>query len=49
MKRFSDVRKIKIFGDIINRNENFLLPKSLLEGNLIDDNIKYPTQFFISN
>jgi hypothetical protein len=49
MKRFSDVRKIKIFGDIINRNENFLLPNSLLEGTLIDDNIQYPTQFFISN
>jgi len=49
MKRFSDVRKIKIFGDIINRNENFLLPNSLLEGILIDDNIQYPTQFFISN
>jgi hypothetical protein len=49
MKRFSDIRKIKIFGDIINRNENFLLPNSLLEGTLIDDNIQYPTQFFISN
>ena len=49
MKRFSDVRKIKIFGDIINRNDNFLLPNSLLEGTLIDDNIQYPTQFFISN
>jgi hypothetical protein len=49
MKRFSDVRKIKIFGDIINRNDNFLLPNSLLEGTLIDDNIQYPTQFFINN
>ena len=29
MKRFSDVRKIKIFGDIINRNDNFLLPNKL--------------------
>lgn len=49
MKRFSDVRKIKIFGDIINRNDNFLVPNSLLEGTLIDDNIQYPTQFFINN
>ena len=49
MKRFSDVRKIKIFGDIINRNDNFLLPNSLLKGTLYDDNIQYPTQFFINN
>ena len=49
MKRFSDVRKIKIFGDIINRNDNFLLPNSLLKGTLTDDNIQYPTQFFINN
>ena len=49
MKRFSDVRKIKIFGDIIKSNKSLLLPNSLRQSNITDDIIKYPTQFFIKN
>jgi hypothetical protein len=49
MKRFSDVRKIKIFGDIIKSNKSLLLPNSLRQSNIIDSTIEYPTQFFIKN
>lgn len=49
MKRFSDVRKIKIFGDIIKSNKSLLLPNSLLQSNIIDNTSEYPTQFFIKN
>lgn len=49
MKRFSDVRKIKIFGDIIKSNKSLLLPNSLLQRNIIDNTSEYPTQFFIKN
>jgi hypothetical protein len=49
MKRFSDVRKIKIFGDIIKSNKSLLLPNSLRQSNIIDDSVEYPTQFFIKN
>ena len=49
MKRFSDDRKIKIFGDVIKSNKSLLLPNTLREGYITDDSIKYPTQFFIKN
>ena len=49
MKRFSDVRKIKIFGDIIKSNKSLLLPNSLRQSNIIDNTSEYPTQFFIKN
>jgi hypothetical protein len=49
MKRFSDVRKIKIFGDIIKSNKSLLLPNSLRQSNIIDESVEYPTQFFIKN
>ena len=49
MKRFSDVRKIKIFGDIIKSNKSLLLPNSLLQSKIIDNTSEYPTQFFIKN
>jgi hypothetical protein len=49
MKRFSDDRKIKIFGDVIKSNKSLLLPNSLRQSYITDDSIKYPTQFFIKN
>jgi hypothetical protein len=49
MKRFSDDRKIKIFGDVIKSNKTLLLPNTLRESYITDDSIKYPTQFFIKN
>lgn len=49
MKRFSDDRKIKIFGDIIKSNKSLLLPNSLRQSNIIDNTSEYPTQFFIKN
>ena len=47
MKKFSDKRKIKIFGDIIKKGETGLLVNSLLLGYADYNNI-YPTQFFIN-
>ena len=49
MKRFSDDRKIKIFGDVIKSNKSLLLPNTLREGYITGDSIMYPTQFFIKN
>ena len=49
MKRFSNDRKIKIFGDSISSKKISLLPNSLRQSNITDDSIEYPTQFFIKN
>ena len=48
MKRFSDIRKIKIIGDIIKENEIGIMPNTLdlLEA---ENRNKYPTQFFLNN
>jgi hypothetical protein len=49
MKKFSDNKKIKIFGDIIEKKKSGLLFNSLIiSDELKCDNI-YPTQFFINN
>ena len=49
MKKFSDNKKIKIFGDIIEKKNSGLLFNSLIiSDELKSDNI-YPTQFFINN
>jgi hypothetical protein len=52
MKRFSDVRKIKIFSDVLKKGETYI-SKHTLEAIKIDDNAdnsdKYQTQFFIDN
>lgn len=47
MEKFSDKRKIKIFGDIIEKGETGLLSVSLLRMKNDNSNI-YPTQFFIN-
>ena len=49
MKRFSDIRKIKIFGDIIKKEQDTLMPNTLLIAINKDVKNKYPTQFFINN
>lgn len=48
MKKFSDKRKIKIFGDIIEKGETGILPFSLQSIKSDKSNI-YATQFFINN
>ena len=49
MKRFSDIRKIKIFGDIIKKEQDTLMPNTLLIAINTDVKNRYPTQFFINN
>jgi len=45
--KFSDVRKIKVIGDIIKENNTILMPNTLeLASNNSNTNI-YPTQFFL--
>ena len=49
MKRFSDIRKIKVIGDIVKENNSLLSPNTLdLGRNKLKESI-YPTQFFIEN
>ena len=48
MKKFTDKRKIKIFGDIIEKGEIGILPFSLQAIKSNKSNI-YATQFFINN
>ena len=48
MEKFSDKRKIKIFGDIIEKGKFGILPTTLLR--FKNDNLNiYPTQFFIND
>jgi hypothetical protein len=49
MKKFSDVRKIKIIGDIVDENAFFIVPNTLQMGKNLSENQIYPTQFFINN
>jgi hypothetical protein len=49
MKKFSDVRKIKIIGDIVDENAFFIVPNTLQMGKNLSENQIYPTQFFIDN
>lgn len=49
MKRFNDVRKIKIISDIVKETKTTLLPNDL---DILDNNFNYsiyPTQFFLNN
>lgn len=49
MKRFSDVRKIKIFSDVLKKGETYIAINTLEKIKITcDDNI-YQTQFFIDN
>lgn len=49
MKRFSDVRKIKVNADMVKKNNLFLHPNTLELGKNETDEPFYPTQFFIDN
>ena len=49
MKKFSDVRKIKIIGDIVDENAFFIVPHTLEMGKNMSEGQIYPTQFFINN
>jgi hypothetical protein len=49
MKRFSDVRKIKIFGDIIEKEKTGFMPNTLLLNRNTENNNFYPTQFFLND
>ena len=49
MKRFNDVRKIKIISDIVKETKTTLLPNDL---DILDNNFNYsiyPTQFFLND
>jgi hypothetical protein len=49
MKRFSETRKIKIFGDIIEKNKIGFVPNTLVLNKNTEDYNLYPTQFFLSD
>ena len=49
MKRFSDVRKIKIFGDVIEKDKVGFLPNNLILNRNTENYNLYPTQFFLNN
>ena len=48
MKRFSDVRKIKIFSDVLKKGEMYIAINTLEKIKITCDDI-YQTQFFIDN
>jgi hypothetical protein len=49
MKRFSDVRKIKIFSDVLKKGETYIAKNTLEVINIDDITDHYQTQFFINN
>ena len=49
MKRFSDVRKIKIFGDIVEKEKTGFMPNTLLLNRNTENTSFYPTQFFLND
>lgn len=49
MKRFSDVRKIKIFSDVLKKGETYIAINTLEKIKFTCDDDIYQTQFFIDN
>ena len=45
MKRFSEVRKIKIIGDVIKENNSIIMPNTLEIFSNESNNKIYPTMF----
>jgi len=49
MKRFSEVRKIKVIGDVIKENNSVIMPNTLELFSNESKNKIYPTQFFLDD